>query len=449
MNSLAHVEARYIADKYISFRLLVIICLIFFFAQEIQAKEEQERKHPEQDWGLAVGIRSGGIPFAADEGSVYSFIPMIYYEDEHFFLNGLEGGVKVVEKNNWHINGLFRMRFFDIPKRFQNVIQEDSVDFGLQLHYQPSDFFFMDMEAMTEQDFRSHANVRSGLKRSSEDFEWKLYGNLRYKTSSFNSYYYGLTVEDVGSGVDASLGLEVRYHLFRNLYLLGSAQTTLLDSNVRDVSFVDKDHVEEYYLGLGFFNDRKKEHKKELSINPYWRLAHGWGTPSNIGDIFAGDMVKDPYNNQLTSIFYGHPLTDELFGIPFEIYLTPGFVHHWSSEVQSSGQEYVLAIKAYYTVNWPTKWRVGVAEGLSYASPVTYIEQSEMGRKGYESSKLLNYLDFSLDIDMGDLLNVRSLDGIWLGYTLHHRSAIFESASHFGRIKGGSNYNAIYLQYHF
>ncbi|GAL03682.1 hypothetical protein JCM19237_6576 [Photobacterium aphoticum] len=160
-------------------------------------------------------------------------------------------------------------------------------------------------------------------------------------------------------------------------------------------------------------------------------------------------MEDDPYNNQLTSVFYGHPLTDELFGIPLDIYLTPGFVWHWESEVQSSIQEYVIAIKAYYTFEWPVKWRFGVAEGLSYVSGITHIEQAEMDEKGYEPSQLLNYLDFSVDVNVGDLINQKSLDNLWVGYSLHHRSAIFESASQFGRIKGGSNYNTFYIQYDF
>lgn len=125
-------------------------------------------------------------------------------------------------------------------------------------------------------------------------------------------------------------------------------------------------------------------------------------------------MEDDPYNNQLTSVFYGHPLTDELFGIPLDIYLTPGFVWHWESEVQSSIQEYVIAIKAYYTFEWPVKWRFGVAEGLSYVSGITHIEQAEMDEKGYEPSQLLNYLDFSVDVNVGDLINQKSLDNLWV-----------------------------------
>ncbi len=108
-----------------------------------------------------------------------------------------------------------------------------------------------------------------------------------------------------------------------------------------------------------------------------------------------------------------------------------------------------MAIKAFYEVDWPTKWRIGVAEGLSYVNNITYIEQTELDEKGYEPSNLLNYIDLSLDVNLGDLFNVRALDRAWFGYSIHHRSAIFEKASQFGRIKGGSNYNTLYVQIEF
>ena len=123
--------------------------------------------------------------------------------------------------------------------------------------------------------------------------------------------------------------------------------------------------------------------------------------------------------------------------------------HHWSSKVQSGSTEYIAAIKAFYTFDWPIKWRFGVAEGLSYIDSITYIEQTEMDEKGYTASHLLNYLDFSFDINVGDAVNQSDLENVWFGYSLHHRSAIFENASQFGRIKGGSNYNTIYIQYEF
>ncbi|MCE2569862.1 hypothetical protein [Motilimonas eburnea] len=120
-----------------------------------------------------------------------------------------------------------------------------------------------------------------------------------------------------------------------------------------------------------------------------------------------------------------------------------------SSDVQNPFAEYVVAIKAYYTFQWPVRWRLGAAEGLSYSEKISYIEQSEMDRKGYKPSKLLNFLDFSVDVNLGDTFKSKSLDKVWLGYSLHHRSGIFSTSSAFGRIKGGSNYNTLYLQWHF
>lgn len=54
----------------------------------------------------------------------------------------------------------------------------------------------------------------------------------------------------------------------------------------------------------------------------------------------------------------------------------------------------------------------------------------------------------TLDVNMGDITGAKGLQQLWLGYAIHHRSAIFESSSLFGRSKGGSNYNSVYLQWH-
>jgi len=102
----------------------------------------------------------------------------------------------------------------------------------------------------------------------------------------------------------------------------------------------------------------------------------------------------DPYSNQLTSVFFGVPLADELLTLPIATYLTPGLVWHHSSKVQDATTEYVLAVKFYYTVKWPVTWRLGFAEGLSYAVEVPYVEQQNMASKNYRPCELLNYLDF-------------------------------------------------------
>ena len=118
------------------------------------------------------------------------------------------------------------------------------------------------------------------------------------------------------------------------------------------------------------------------------------------------------------------------------------------TKVQESAQEFVLAIKLYYTIPLPVRIKLGAAEGWSYINNVTYIESYDYDNKEYRASNLLNFLDFSVDISLEDIFG-KSLNNLWLGYSIHHRSGIFESAQQFGRITGGSNYQTGYLQYHF
>lgn len=423
--------------------------LFFALANPVMAVEEQ-------DWGIAAMYRTTSIPFDTRDGdqTVSTFVPMMFFENEHVFVDGLEGGVYLfnTEDSDWKISAMTRMRFIDIPKSVQNYIEGDTADFGVQFKYNIDDTWAFDSELMTDTNFRGHGNFRFSGHYEYGSWDLSPSATVRYKEADFNSTYYAfsdVTGESIGAGFDINLGLEARYHVISNMYLLGSTSVTRLDDNAFNSGIVEDRYQGEFYLGFGFFNDKDVARKPELSNKSYLRVAHGWATPSNIGDIMKFKIVKDEYNNQLTSLFYGHPLTDEIFGLPIDIYFTPGIAHHWSSDVQSSSTEYIAAIKAYYTFDWPTQWRIGVAEGLSYIDKITYIEQTEMDYKGYVASHLLNYLDFSLDVNIGDLVNKSDLNHLWVGYSLHHRSAIFENSSQFGRIKGGSNYNTLYVQYDF
>jgi MipA family protein len=452
---------------------------------------------PEKDWGLAAGFRIAKIPYPTKEQQVSDFIPLMFYDGDIFFIRGLTGGAKLYNKDQWQLSLIGRYRYFDIPAEFQNLARGNSLDVGGELKYRITDDFETSFEIMSDKDSRFYSSLNARYHWDSGSWDVTPYATLRYKTSDFNNYYYGLDGltnpkdptmsldNKIGSGLDLTIGSEIRYHVISNFYLLGRAQLTTLDRNTRDSITIENGTHGEVYLGVAFFNDKTKKKTSSLKAKPYIRVAHGWATPSNIGDVIKFNAVDDPQNNQLTSIFYGHPIADSLFGVEaFDIYITTGFVYHYATdpidqtikpgtgintaELAGLGKnpcngvdkctitydlqptrEYVLGLKAYYTINWPVRWRIGAAEGLSYIETVSNIEQKEMDRKGYRSSNLMNYLDFTLDFNLGDTFGVKSIDGMYFGIGVHHRSSIFETASSFGRIKGGSNYQSLYLQYHF
>lgn len=407
-----------------------------------------EKTDNNQRWGISAGIRVASIPFDGDEVQA-SFVPLTFFENDNFYLDGLEGGIKLRSVGPWQLNVLAKARFFDISEQHQQKISWDVLDVGAQLRYQSNSEGYGVIELLSDTEARLYSNLRFGWEMQSEHLQWEPYLNLRIKSADFNSQYYGLGVENLDAGSDATVGVKLQYPLTRHIYLYGLASVTLLDDGATDSSYVDENWQSELFAGIAYFSDREVMPRSTLHNMRFMRVAHGWATPSDLQEMITGHTEHDSHNNQLTSLFYGHPLLLRALERPLDIYLVPGFVWHWSSSTQSASQEYVLGLKAFYTLYWPSQWRVGVAEGLSYVTQPTYIEQSELDLNDYQASNLMNYLGFSVDLNLGDLFGVRSIRDLWFGYAIHHRSGMFEVSSLFGRVKGGSNYETLYLQWDF
>ncbi len=471
---------------------LFLLFVLFVFSFSAYAYDV-----PEKDWGIAVGFRLSRIPFPSAEKQVADFIPLMFYDGDTFFIRGLTGGIKLYDKDQWQLSLIGRYRYFDIPAEFQNLIRGNGVDVGGRLKYRITDDFESSVEIMSDNDSRFYSTLNARYHWDHGSWDIIPYATLRYKSADFNDRYFGLDgftdpndlsqtfSNKIGSGADLTLGSEIRYHVISNLYLLGRAQITTLDSKTRDSRSIERGTFGEVYLGFAFFNDKTVKKAPSLKAKPYIRLAYGWGTPSNIGDVLNFDAVDDEQNSKIISIFYGHPITDRLFGIEMiDAYITAGYIYHPSTaSVQQtlapdsgintpelapapdntcdgvnpctlnyagqSTNEYVLGLKAYFNINWPVHWRVGLGQGLSYIETVSDLEQREMDRKGYRASNLMYYVDFTADFSLGDTFGAKAINDLFLGVGVHHRSSIFETSSAFGRIKGGSNFPSVYLQYHF
>jgi len=430
-----------------SFPAIPIFFLLFFLT--ISSASAEEKTYNEKEWGIGMIMRGATIPFNTDETKVSSLVPMMWFEGERIYFRGTEGGLSFYQTGPWRFSVLGRLHFFDIPSELQNEYQGDTVDFGIQTRYQVFGPTHIDLELMTDFEGNSYANLRYGSSWSNRRFSFFPYAELKIKNKQYNSYYFGLDSEGIKGGGDLSVGFKGTYHFVSNFYAYGEAKVTLLDKYVRGSSLINKDAVGEAYLGLGLSSNREEPLREVVENTAYWRVAHGWATPSSLSDIFHGVASKDEYNNQMTSVFYGHPLTDRLLGLPIHMFVNGGLVWHHKSEVQKSAQEVVANIKLYYTIPLPVRLRLGAAEGVSYVNNIPYVEETQLGKKGYKPSNLLNFLDFSVDFNLGDITGGKSMKHWWLGYSIHHRSAIFESAQHFGRIKGGSNFQSVYVQWHY
>lgn len=175
------------------------------------------------------------------------------------------------------------------------------------------------------------------------------------------------------------------------------------------------------------------------------RVAYGEPTKSDFLEVLTGDIKSHPYNVSVLSLDGGYLLKESAFDLPIDFYIKAGLSKFFEDSLQDDVYEGTLYIKAYYNIDFlANRVRVGFGEGGSYTSGHLMVEQLEVAQKNGNNSKYLNYIDFSVDFDLGRLVNYKPLYDTSLGWVIKHRSGIWGLINNVRH--GGSNYNAVYLE---
>ncbi len=434
---------------------LFLLIFWYIFLGNVTAFATLSERSPEQ-WAVGIGMRSARSPFVSDKKPSADVIPYLQYKEGLFELNGLEARLTVYRPNHsrWKLNLLGKYRFTDIPQNYENNFKGGAFDFGLEGAFHSENSILVQAQLLSDRKWKKYFVLRMSSLFPMNNLLIEPYSWVQIKSSQFNDKYFNIGNKDstndfgLGLGYTLGVGMKLKYQLLSNLHLYSDFNLSVLDEKTKGNQFTEHSVIHSNYVGL--FISQKSGHKKNyLKSKRYLKTTYALATPSDLQDIFLGKIKSDRYQHRLFSIAYGIPISDRLFGLEIPLYFTPKVVQHFSSEVQSSFNEYVLAIKAYLPFQKPFKWRLGFGEGLSYVERITFVEGSELAKKGFAGNRLLNYLDFSMDVHLGSAFGLKALNSFWLGLSIHHRSGIFKSSSLFGRISGGSNYNGLSLYYDF
>jgi len=295
--------------------------------------------------------------------------------------------------------------------------------------------------------------------------------DLRWLSSEKADYYFGVREEEATATrpaftVDDTLGwgtgLALRYRFFsdHNLALnlawreQGSdiaASPVVEDSAAPRIEFTyryeptdlrvpRRDDEDEY----NFFTNN--------SAASSVRLAYGCTTETKFNAIVRGDINCGDIDTGIASVFVGRKFSNRILTLPVEGWLQGGLARRLQGDLQDDFFEVVLGFKALYRQFPWSKYvetRIGLGHGLSYAAEVPALEQQKAIQKNRQTSRLLNYMDFSVDISVGDVFRSRRLQNLFFGFSVHHRSGVFASSDLFSNTYGGSNVNTLYLEWEF
>lgn len=180
-----------------------------------------------------------------------------------------------------------------------------------------------------------------------------------------------------------------------------------------------------------------------------FRVAAGASSASDFDQLyrFTG-LNTHPAGTNVYGVSGGYRLVEDMFDWPLDIYANGSLNYFDENGYQDNFLEGDLYIKLYVKLNfWSNQLRVGIAEGVSYAGKVPWVEHLEAVVENDNESNFLNYMEITVDFDMGKLIRVKELEQVYLGYLIKHRSGAH--GTYGGVYDGGSNYNCVYIEKNF
>lgn len=176
------------------------------------------------------------------------------------------------------------------------------------------------------------------------------------------------------------------------------------------------------------------------------RVFTGASSASDFDQLYTfKGFNPSPYNTNVYGLDLGYKLIENMFDLPLDIYTKTGVSYFEENSYQNDFLEFTLYLKIMYKLNiFGNQFRLGIAEGISYASSIPWVEKQEAIREKDKQSNLLNYMEITFDFDMGKLFYIKSMENYHLGYLIKHRSGV--KGAYGGVYDGGSNYNCIYIE---
>ena len=419
--------------------------------------------------GLGMLVRVETSPYIGADDRV-DLLPLYLYEGERFFLRSNAAGVRVTTQENQGLELFVERRLEGYPEdETPDILQglrtrNGEADLGVR-YYWKHDRHGWDLSVRQDISNTSKGTeLRAGYGYTWRGQRWDVQPvvSLEWRNARLNDYYFGVEPYEAddgrpayaaGSGLDVTAGLYARYRFLQHWSLLGGVYATRPSSAIRNSPLVDDSVQWGALLGAAydFGNGQVRWDKPETPT--FVKVFYGRDSADGCHMVkimtFSCTDLNDEDPTDIWGVHVGRPFVSGLNGWPLDLVGYVGVLRHDEKGHQPDSWQIDAYMKAfYYGFPWShrLKTRIGFGFGLSYAERVPYAEVQSQARRERNTSKLLNYLDPSIDISLGDIFGSQRWHDLYLGVGISHRSGIFGSAQMLGTVDGGSNYIYAYLE---
>ena len=428
---------------------------------------------PERDgrWSLGVTGRAEESAYRG-QSTITDLLPLIMYEGERGYLRGTRGGLRLVDRPGFQLEAVAQVGLMGYRGEkgtyLEGMFRERSLNGGLSAIV-PTSLGEFSLEVLADiSNTHNGASVTGMWARTWERGKLRLRPSVSVTGFSPDhaDYYFGVLPGEArpdrpaylpGSASSVRLGLHSSYRLTTNGYLYGSLGVTRLDESIHDSPVSERSYMFTAFGGYIYRFGNSHGQSERTGADPMapdskwsFRAAYGLNAEASLlGIIPGGDFTVSPERTGVLSLEVGKLIDERFQGWPVDVYVKGAYMRYFEREILPDGNGAALYIKGfYYGFPWSqyVNTRFGFGWGLSWVDQVPALEQRDLEKKNPNTSRLLSYLDVSVDFSIGDLIRYKPLKDTYFGFAVIHRSGIFGAADVFGGVDGGSNYNSLYIE---
>jgi outer membrane protein len=418
--------------------------------------------------GLGLAVRVEQSPYRG-VGARFDFVPLYLFESEKFYVHSYRVGRKFDPRPGLRYDFFLAHRFegFPIdrvpPSLSGMASRGPGFDAGIGVE-QTLPWGTLYGEALHD----ISAVSRGSELRAGYHYHWQI-GGLQLRPNvmvaardhKLNDYYYGVRPGEAtaerpvympGAGLIGQLGVTARYDINERWKMVAGLSFTRWGSGVRRSPITDVPLGQASgFVGLAYdFSPTQSDWKEHAPL--IGKAMYGRSTDCNLLPVMrlGCTSIDTEDKTRIAAFELGRPLLREVNGWPVDFIGYIGLLRHSERGLQPDSWEFNAYIKGFfYGFPWRerVRTRVGFGLGVSYAQRVPFVEERDQQRRGRGTSKILNYLDPSIDVNLGDVFGSRALRETYFGFGASHRSGIFGNSQLLGNVNGGSNYLYTYLEW--
>ena len=301
--------------------------------------------------------------------------------------------------------------------------------------------------------------------------------DLSWRSAALNRYYYGISAQEAttarpaylpGAGINAGLGLQAQMGLSDRWQLMGGVAATAFSKTLANSPIVQKHGMASFYLGMAYdFEPHRASHQTAptdaVGDTSFWnalkpdslKLSSGASTANGCSLVGIVSLqclnVNHKVFTSLVGIQGGKRVIQDWHDWPLDVFVEVGLDRHLEHGQQTDATQVEGAVKFFYhRFPWDALFhtRLGLGIGVSDSSRPLFAEWNPKDTQVSQAprSHLMNYMEPTVDVSLGDLFKVDDWRQTYLGFGVSHRSGIFSNARLLGKVDGGSNFMVIYLE---